>query len=372
MEDDRTAQEEQPHSNSSGNELPVSTSGLAIAGLVLGILAILGAVVPLLNILTMPFSLVGLPLAFAGFIGIRRGKHIGRGIATAGIVLNVLALVLTFGMYGCAGAASHSTDAASSAQGEAEEPSSNADSQSSGSATEMEGKEKSDNADKAQADDSAKAGLTTQDYVGTWELVEAISNGTHYDEATMDAARSKGIETFVNVYDDGTYAICSTGETTSVLHGSWTGDEEGTLRLAPSDSDHAEVVFVVDGQTAQNRYMMLRKAKSMREEPETTQDAYAADEEDQPSNEGGVSADVKEALDSYEAFIDEYVAFMQRFGETDDTTAMMLDYADFLSRYADFSQKIDAMDTDDMSEADYAYYLEVTSRCAQKLLEASV
>ena len=94
------------------------TSGLAIAGLVLGILAILGAFIPLLNILTAPFAIIGLILAIIGFLGINKGKYAGRGIAIAGIVLGAVALVVTVGMYACAGAIAGSSGASSSSRSE--------------------------------------------------------------------------------------------------------------------------------------------------------------------------------------------------------------------------------------------------------------
>ena len=98
-------------------------------------------------------------------------------------------------------------------------------------------------------------------------------------------------------------------------------------------------------------------------EPAATEQAPAAD---------GVSPDVKEALDSYEAFMDEYVEFMQRYNESGNSSQMMVDYLNYLQKYTDLAAKIEKMDTDSMSSADYAYYIEVTSRVAQKLINVSM
>ena len=98
-------------------------------------------------------------------------------------------------------------------------------------------------------------------------------------------------------------------------------------------------------------------------EPAATEQAPAAD---------GVSPDVKEALDSYEAFMDEYVDFMQRYNESGNSSQMMVDYLNYLQKYTDLAAKIEKMDTDSMSSADYAYYIEVTSRVAQKLINVSM
>lgn len=72
------------------------TSGLAIAGLVLGIVAILGSWVPILNNVAIIVGVVGVILGVVGLLGIRKGKKTGEGIAISGIVISVLAVVISF------------------------------------------------------------------------------------------------------------------------------------------------------------------------------------------------------------------------------------------------------------------------------------
>ena len=89
------------------------------------------------------------------------------------------------------------------------------------------------------------------------------------------------------------------------------------------------------------------------------------------NDSGEVSSDLKEMLDSYEAFMDEYVEFMKTYQESDDTMGMLSKYSEYMQKYLDFAQKVEAVDTSNMSAADYAYYIEVTSRGSQKLLTVS-
>ncbi|MBQ6390337.1 MAG: hypothetical protein IJH88_01785 [Eggerthellaceae bacterium] len=89
------------------------------------------------------------------------------------------------------------------------------------------------------------------------------------------------------------------------------------------------------------------------------------------NDSGEVSPDLKEMLDSYEAFMDEYVEFMKTYQESDDTMGMLSKYSEYMQKYLDFAQKVEAVDTSNMSAADYAYYIEVTSRVSQKLLTVS-
>lgn len=82
-----------------------STSGMAIAALVLGILAILTSFLPIINNGSFFLAALGLIFAIVGFVGIRKGKKKGNGIAIAGIVLNVISIIVvlaTQSMYSAA------------------------------------------------------------------------------------------------------------------------------------------------------------------------------------------------------------------------------------------------------------------------------
>ena len=85
----------------------------------------------------------------------------------------------------------------------------------------------------------------------------------------------------------------------------------------------------------------------------------------------GVTPEVKEAMDSYEAFFDKYIEFMQVYEESESTAELMLEYADYMAQYAEMTEKIEAIDEDSLSTADQMYYIEVMSRVSQKLLDAS-
>lgn len=115
------------------------------------------------------------------------------------------------------------------------------------------------------------------------------------------------------------------------------------------------------------------------EESEKTegQDEKTEPEETEPEDNTGdsiledyIRPEIKEALDAYEAFMDEYIAFMEKFENSDDTLSLMTEYLDYLQKYADAMEKIGALETDDMTEAESLYYAEVTLRVSQKLLDS--
>lgn len=70
------------------------TPGISVASLVLGIGAFFVSLVPVVGLVCLPFALVGLVLGFSGISRARRGIE-GRGLAIAGVVASVLAILVS-------------------------------------------------------------------------------------------------------------------------------------------------------------------------------------------------------------------------------------------------------------------------------------
>ena len=84
----------------------------------------------------------------------------------------------------------------------------------------------------------------------------------------------------------------------------------------------------------------------------------------------GVDPELARFLNSYESFVDEYVAFMKKYmSDPANVLSMLGDYLDMIEELEDFSDQADRYDTDNMSAADAKYYLEVMTRCEMKLLD---
>ena len=86
----------------------------------------------------------------------------------------------------------------------------------------------------------------------------------------------------------------------------------------------------------------------------------------------GVTPEFKAKMDSLEAFIDEYVDFMNTYlnaASSGDVMGMLSKYMNFLSKYADAMSELEDIDEVNLSAADYAYYVEVYGRIMQKLLK---
>ena len=172
------------------------TSGLAVAGLVMGIIALFSSFVPLLNLLSFPFVL--LAIIFGG-IGLwqtaSRGKG-GKGLAIAGLVLGVLALLITFVMYGAAGSSSDgASDAVSSSSGATAEQTDAAGTQSA----ESQAAEQTATApDYAVTIDNC---AVTEDYQGNPAIIVTFTFTNNSDEAAsaMTAVHAQAFQNGVEL-----------------------------------------------------------------------------------------------------------------------------------------------------------------------------
>lgn len=70
------------------------TSPFAVASLVLGIVAVVVAFMPFSLSVSLILGIVGLVLAIIGIVGIRKGKNSGNGMAIAGLVLSLIAIII--------------------------------------------------------------------------------------------------------------------------------------------------------------------------------------------------------------------------------------------------------------------------------------
>lgn len=89
------------------------------------------------------------------------------------------------------------------------------------------------------------------------------------------------------------------------------------------------------------------------------------------SNLSDIRPEFKEAMDSYEAFFDEYFDFMKQYASSDDPLGMLVDYTNYMTQYADNMSAMDEIDDSELTSEELAYYLEVTARVNQKLLGAT-
>lgn len=166
-------------------------TGLGIAGLVLGIIALISSVVPLINILTFPFVVLAVIFGGIGIAQTVKGTKSGKGIAIAALVLGIVALIITMVMYGTAGDNSETvtqdtvvveeTNGSSSANSAVPADSSASTSATSDAAVASDTYQQATDSDYAVTIDSCKQ---TKDYQGKAAVVITYTWTNNSDKAT--------------------------------------------------------------------------------------------------------------------------------------------------------------------------------------------
>lgn len=83
--------------------------------------------------------------------------------------------------------------------------------------------------------------------------------------------------------------------------------------------------------------------------------------------EDGLRPSFKAAMDSYEAFYDDYCDFMRLYDSDASSITLLADYTAMVLKAAYAAETFEAWD-DDLSDAELKYYIDVNYRVTQKLL----
>lgn len=104
-------------------------------------------------------------------------------------------------------------------------------------------------------------------------------------------------------------------------------------------------------------------------EPEPEEEPEEKPEEEAPAS--GIRPEIKEAIDAYEAFVDEYCEFMETVNEDPTNTELLAAYFEYVEKLEEEEQKMDELDKD-LTEEEENYYIEVLNRCNKKIMETAV
>lgn len=88
-------------------------------------------------------------------------------------------------------------------------------------------------------------------------------------------------------------------------------------------------------------------------------------------SDGELRSDFKEAMDSYEQFMNDYADFIKKYKANPSDVSLLADYADYMTQYADMVEKFDGWESEDLNDAELAYYIDVQARVSKLLLESA-
>ena len=103
---------------------------------------------------------------------------------------------------------------------------------------------------------------------------------------------------------------------------------------------------------------------------ETEQETEADNSNSQDSAElvDGMHSDFKQAMDSYEEFMNQYCDFMDKYEKSNGADpTLVIEYADYVAKYAQAMKDFEVWESKNLNATEAAYYLDVQTRINQKL-----
>ena len=94
-----------------------------------------------------------------------------------------------------------------------------------------------------------------------------------------------------------------------------------------------------------------------------------AEEDVEETTSGGIRPEFKEAMDTYEAFYDEYCELMKKYKENPTDWTILTKYLDMISKIEEVNEAFNAWDSSDLSTEELKYYLDVAARIQKKLVD---
>lgn len=224
---------------------------------------------------------------------------------------------------------------------------------------------------------------TNETVYGTWRTCAVSIKDARFTMEQIEAMGEKdSVDAIFVLNEDGTiYAYEAYGE--ARFESVWEPGTDNTSVIIENQKlpiVDGEIVIETENGTLYMEKISDRQDKGMIdeliqaepqntiEEPEPeTQEIQEENEEEAPSD--AIRPEVKEAIDAYEDFVDEYIAFMKKYEDSDGTDlSILLDYTKFMTNLTEYTDKMESLE-DDMTEAETFYYIEVMNRCNEKMMK---
>lgn len=197
------------------------------------------------------------------------------------------------------------------------------------------------------------------------EIGDVISNSSEYFSVEINDIDDNGFNDYVDKCLEKGFNVDYTK-----IDGSFNGSNESGyfLSLIYTEDDGQMLISLNAPQeaTPEPTEEVTEAPTEVPTEPTEAPQETEAVAEPEPVASDVIRPEIKEAIDSYEAFFDEYCEFMKKYEESDSNLSLMADYASYMTKYADMLQKFQAMENEDLTDAELAYYLEVSGRIMEK------
>ena len=140
-----------------------------------------------------------------------------------------------------------------------------------------------------------------------------------------------------------------------------TGKKEEDGQAAPSQVvEEDNQTEIKEEQQSDEKTPSFQAEKTETESRQKTQETNSAN---------GMRQEFKEAMDSYEAFYDEYCDFMVKYKENPADLNLLAEYGDMMEEMTKMNEAFKGWEDEGLNEEELNYYIEVNNRITQKLLE---
>ena len=207
--------------------------------------------------------------------------------------------------------------------------------------------------------------MDVYEFAASYSLTACDVTASDFEDY-VNELRGKGFTVGLAKSSDTFTAENAAGDKVMVMH----NPKEDTMSISIESKEDAD-------QEAQ-RKAEEEAAKQAEEQKKAEEAQKKAEEEAKKQQEaqnqaqsGGVTPAVKEAMDSYESFMNKYCDFMEKYTADGAPTSMLTDYLKMMSEYSETTKKLDDMDQSTWTDTDMQYYLEVMNRVNQRLASVS-
>ena len=115
------------------------------------------------------------------------------------------------------------------------------------------------------------------------------------------------------------------------------------------------------------------KPQEVIEEPEPEPEVEVKEEpKEEVVDQNGIRPEFKKSMESYEAFFDEYIEFLNAFKQDSTSLSMITKYAEFMTKYEKAMSEMNAINEDELTDAEDKLFLETQLRINNKLAEAAI
>lgn len=351
---------------------PGKTSTMAVAALVVAVVFLIFGFVALGTYppisLCIIFAVIAAALCVVAYLKTQPGKKHGRMLTAIAAGATVIGLVLS--LVGAAGGKQESQPSAAAS------PSSSASSSASSSSKESRCQSfswpASGAAAKIPAPKATKA-MDVYEFAVSYSLTACDVTASDFEDY-VNELRGKGFTVGLAKSSDTFTAENAAGDKVMVMH----NPKEDTMSISieskeDADQEAQRKAEEEAAKQAEEQKKAEEERKRQEEEQKRIQEEEAKKQQEaqNQAQSGGVTPAVKEAMDSYESFMNKYCDFMEKYTADGAPTSMLTDYLKMMSEYSETTKKLDDMDQSTWTDADMQYYLEVMNRVNQRLASVS-